>query len=83
MGRQGRAALSLFAIELREQSRRFLGIGAPGEGLAFDQVTVNDRRACQGKLFFYIPGGVQPGRYVLGIDLQEDEIRIPFTLEAK
>jgi hypothetical protein len=54
----------------------------PGEGVAFDQVTVNDRRACQGKLFFYIPGGVQPGRYVLGIDLQEDEIRIPFTLEA-
>jgi hypothetical protein len=56
---------------------------APGEGVAFDQVTVNDRRACQGKLFFYIPGGVQTGRYVLGIDLQEDEIRIPFTLEAK
>jgi hypothetical protein len=56
---------------------------APGEGIAFDQVTVNDRRACQGKLFFYIPGGVQTGRYVLGIDLQEDEIRIPFTLEAK
>lgn len=53
---------------------------APGEGVAFDQVTVNDRRACQGKVFFYVPGGVQPGRYVLGIDLQEDEIRIPFTL---
>jgi hypothetical protein len=56
---------------------------APGEGIAFDQVTVNDRRACEGKLYFYIPGGVQPGRYVLGIDLQEDEIRIPFNLEAK
>ena len=56
---------------------------APGEGVAFDQVTVNDRRTCQGKLYFYLPGGVQAGRYVLGIDLQEDEIRIPFTLEAK
>jgi hypothetical protein len=55
----------------------------PGEGVAFDQVTVNDRRACQGKLFFYIPGGVQPGRYVLGMDLEEDEIRIPFTLGAE
>jgi len=55
---------------------------APGEGVAYDQVTVNDRRACQGKLFFYVPGGVQPGRYVLGIDLEEDEIRIPFTLES-
>jgi hypothetical protein len=55
---------------------------APGEGVSFDQVTVNDRRACEGKLFFYIPGGVQPGRYVLGMDLEEDEIRIPFTMEA-
>jgi hypothetical protein len=55
---------------------------APGEGVAYDQVTVNDRRACQGKLFFYVPGGIQPGRYVLGIDLEEDEIRIPFTLES-
>jgi hypothetical protein len=56
---------------------------APGEGVAFDQVTVNQRRACEGKLFFYIPGGVQPGKYVLGIDLEEDEIRIPFTLGSE
>ena len=56
---------------------------APGEGVSFDEVTVNDRRACQGKLFFYIPGGVQPGRYVLGMETEEDEIRIPFTMEAK
>lgn len=55
---------------------------APGEGVAYDQVTVNDRRGCQGKLFFYVPGGIQAGRYVLGIDLEEDEIRIPFTLES-
>lgn len=53
---------------------------APGEGVAFDQVSVNDRRACQGKMFFYVPGGVQSGRYVLGMDLKEDEIRIPFIL---
>ena len=56
---------------------------APGEGVAFDQVTVNDRRACQGKLFFNIPGGIQPGRWVLGIDLEETDIRIPFQLGAE
>ncbi len=56
---------------------------APGEGVAFDQVTVNDRRACEGKLFFNVPGGIQPGRWMLGIDLEESEIRIPFDLEAK
>jgi len=53
----------------------------PGRGVAYDQVTVNDFRACQGRLMFKIPGGVQAGRYVLTIDLVESEIRIPFTLE--
>ena len=55
---------------------------APGEGVAFNEVSVNDRRACQGKLMFRIPGGVQPGRYVLGVDLEESRIRIPFELPS-
>ena len=53
---------------------------APGEGVSYDQFTVNAHRACQGKLMFYIPGGTKPGRYVLGMDMEEDEIRIPFIL---
>jgi hypothetical protein len=52
----------------------------PGDGVAFDSVSVNDRRACQGKLFFKIPGGVQPGRWTLGIDLEESQVRIPFEI---
>lgn len=54
---------------------------APGQGVSFDEVSVNDLRACQGRFFFEIPGGVQAGRYVLTIDLEESEVRIPFTLE--
>jgi hypothetical protein len=54
---------------------------APGAAVSFDQVTVNDFRACEGRFFFEIPGGVQAGRYVLTIDLPESEIRIPFTFE--
>jgi hypothetical protein len=53
----------------------------PGTGVSFDEVTVNDWRACQGRFLFKIPGGVQAGRYVLTIDLEESEIRIPFTFE--
>lgn len=53
---------------------------APGEGVSYDQFSVNGQRACQGKLLFYIPGGTKAGRYVLGMDMEEDEIRIPFIL---
>jgi len=53
---------------------------APGEGLSFDMVSVNDRRVCFGRLFFAVPRGVQEGRWVLGIDLPESKIRIPFPI---
>jgi hypothetical protein len=53
---------------------------APGQGVSFDQVTLNDRRGCFGRLFFDVSGGIQAGRWVLGIDLEESEIRIPFEL---
>jgi hypothetical protein len=52
----------------------------PGAGVTFDQVVLNDRRACSERFFFRIPGGVQPGRWVLGIDLAESQVRIPFEL---
>lgn len=53
----------------------------PGQGVSFDEFSVNDFRAAHGRFFFEIPGGVQAGRYVLDIDLEESEVRIPFTLE--
>lgn len=56
---------------------------SPTEGVAFDEVSVNEYRACQGKLFFYVPGGIQPGRWVFGVDFEESDIRIPFVLEVK
>lgn len=53
---------------------------SPGGGVAFDEVTVSDLRGCFGKLFFEVPGGIQPGRWTLGIDLPESEIRVPFVI---
>ena len=53
-----------------------------GEGIAFDSVSVDSYRVCQGKLFFHVPGGTQPGNYVLGIDFKEAKIRIPFAIQA-
>ncbi len=54
----------------------------PGDGVSFDEFSVNDFRACHGRLLFEIPGGVQAGRYVLTIGLEESEIVIPVPLEG-
>jgi hypothetical protein len=53
---------------------------APGDGLALLSVWLDDRRVCQGRLFFPLPQGVQAGRYELRIKLPESEIHIPFRL---
>jgi len=53
---------------------------APGLGVTFDSVTVENRRVASGRLFFFLPAGVQAGTYVLGIDLEETKVRIPFKL---
>ncbi|MGC8916988.1 MAG: hypothetical protein ACP5NF_08425 [Thermoanaerobaculum sp.] len=55
---------------------------APGEAIVYPSVHVDDRRVCEGRLFFFVPGGIQPGRWTLALDLVESRIRIPFELPA-
>ena len=38
-------------------------------------------QVCFGPLLFEVPNGIQPGRWVLIIDLEESQPRVPFTLE--
>ena len=73
-----RDPMGYFPPSRTECDLRFFTV--PGEQVTYDEVTVDDRRACQGRLFFEIPGGIQPGKWMLGIDLEESEVRIPFQL---
>ncbi len=59
---------------------RFEFFNEPGQGITFDSIWINDRRVCYERLLFDVPGGVVPGRWVLGIDLEEGDVRIPFQL---
>ena len=52
----------------------------PGTSVTFDTVSLNDRRACVERLYFHVDGGVPGGRWMLGIDLEESDVRLPFTL---
>lgn len=48
--------------------------------VAFDEVFVNDSRACYERFYFQVPEGVEPGRWVLGVDLEQSEVRVPLEL---
>jgi hypothetical protein len=48
--------------------------------VAFDEVYVNDNRACFERFYFHVPDGAGAGRWVLGIDLEQSQVRVPFDL---
>lgn len=52
--------------------------GSPA--MSWDQVAVNNRRACVGRLFFDIPGGIAYGQYFLNVKFKETTIRVPFRI---
>jgi len=65
---------------LRQPCGRWFFAG-PWESFAYEELAVTSFRVCSGPLVFLVPGGVQPGRWVLEIDLDESRVRIPFILE--
>ena len=48
--------------------------------VAFDEVFINDRRVCFERFYFNVPEGIDAGRWMLGIDLEHSEARVPFDL---
>ncbi len=66
----------------REPCGRWFFVSLPGE-IAFDEVTLSSFQACSGPLLFKVPGGVQPGRWRLVVELEESRANIPFVLEVE
>lgn len=56
---------------------------SPPEMIAFDEIPINSSQTCSGPLVFSVPGGVQPGRWRLVIELEESRADIPFIIELK
>jgi len=48
--------------------------------MAWDEVAVSNRRACAGRLFFTIPGGIKYGQYFLNVKFAGSELRAPFRI---
>ncbi len=53
----------------------------PSDGLTRDVLTISSVEVCDGILFFLVPGGVQSGRWMLEIKLEDTVAQIPFVLD--
>jgi hypothetical protein len=45
-----------------------------------DEVELSDQRACVGRLFFQIPGGIKYGQHWLNVKFDKSVIRVPFRI---
>jgi len=48
--------------------------------MPYDEVSVTNRRACLGRLYFKIPGGIKHGQYWLNVKFEKSLIRVPFRI---
>ena len=51
--------------------------------LPYDQTELSNTRACVGRLYFKIPGGITYGQHWLNVKFQNSVIRVPFKILTK
>jgi hypothetical protein len=52
-------------------------------GMAYDQVELSSDRACLGRLYFPIEGGITYGQHWLNVKFQNSLVRVPFRILTK
>jgi hypothetical protein len=48
--------------------------------MAWDQFEVSDDRACAGRLYFHVPGGIKYGQHWLNVKFPKSVVRVPFRI---
>ena len=51
--------------------------------LPWDRVELSSQRACLGRLFFQVPGGIKHGQYWLNVKFAKSLVRVPFRVLTK
>ncbi len=59
----------------------FANVGQGGPQLAFDEVELSKERACVGRLYFHVPGGIKVGQHWLHVNFGPGgEVQVPFRI---
>ncbi|PWB76976.1 MAG: hypothetical protein C3F15_04230 [Holophagae bacterium] len=61
----------------------FTDISEPARGMAYDEVELSDDRACAGRAYFKIPGGIQYGQHFLNVQFAGSTVNVPFRIMTK
>ena len=59
----------------------FAELGSPA--MPWDSVELDRQRACVGRVFFHMPGGITYGQYFLNVKFEKSVLRVPFKVFTK
>ena len=51
--------------------------------MSWDKTELTDRRACLGRLYFQVPGGIAHGQHWLNVKFANSVVRVPFRILTK
>jgi hypothetical protein len=75
-----RDSINYFPVEVDQPCtlQFFADPFGPGRALAYDTTELSFQRACVGRLFFKVPGGIKPGQHWLNVKFAGSSLQVPF-----
>lgn len=79
--KMNRDSLNYFPVDATKAcGLQFFSDLGGGNKLAYEQTELTYDRACVGRLFFKIPGGIKPGQYWLDVQFATSKVETPFRI---
>ena len=75
-----RDSINYFPAKATQACRLAFFAPATSRALAYDETELSDRRACVGRVFFKVPGGIQYGQHWLNVQFKDSLVKVPFRI---
>ena len=78
------ARLAEAGVTNPERAAGVVGLAVHRDGaMSWDDVELSNTRACMGRLYFHVPGGIKYGQHWLNVQFEKTLIRVPFRVFTK
>ncbi len=81
--RVSRDSVNYFPVQANRGCRLGFFSDLQDRALPWDQVELSFTRACAGRLYFKVPGGIAYGQHWLNVKFEKSLIRVPFKILTK
>jgi hypothetical protein len=77
-----RDTINYFPVDVRRGCgiHFFANLGQGGRQLVSDEVELSSDRACMGRVYFHVPGGIKVGQHWLKVVFDGNEVQVPFRI---